>query len=87
MVCYWIFQYVVHVITIRIKIKIFIFPTAPNVSLKIEVDPNHPRIFPSITWLGSETAVFVFREKILDRVEVRLFYYLIFFLIFLIINA
>ncbi|XP_046460014.1 E3 ubiquitin-protein ligase FANCL-like [Daphnia pulex] len=42
---------------------------APNVSLKIEVDPNHPRIFPSITWLGSETAVFVFREKILDRVE------------------
>jgi hypothetical protein len=50
------------------------------VSLKIEVDPNHPRIFPSITWLGSETAVFVFREKILDRVEVRLFYYLIFFL-------
>nr|SVE76714.1 EOG090X0G12 [Daphnia longispina] len=41
----------------------------PNVSLKIEVDPYHPKIFPTITWLGSETAVFVFRERILDRVE------------------
>nr|SVE76088.1 EOG090X0G12 [Daphnia hispanica] len=43
---------------------------APNVSLKIEVDPNHPYVFPAITWLGSETAVSVFREKILDRIEV-----------------
>nr|SVE82793.1 EOG090X0G12 [Daphnia magna] len=43
---------------------------APNVSLKIEVDPNHPYVFPSITWLGSETAVSKFREKILDRIEV-----------------
>nr|SVE92091.1 EOG090X0G12 [Daphnia sinensis] len=42
---------------------------APNVSLKIEVDPNHPYVFPSITWLGSETAVSKFREKILDRIE------------------
>ncbi len=58
-------------------------------SLKIEVDPNHPRIFPSITWLGSETAVFVFREKILDRVEVRLvnFFFFFFFLFFFITNA
>nr|SVE93948.1 EOG090X0G12 [Scapholeberis mucronata] len=43
---------------------------ASNVSLKVEIDPNHPRHFPSITWLGSETAVFNFREKVLDRVEV-----------------
>nr|SVE70749.1 EOG090X0G12 [Daphnia similis]SVE71378.1 EOG090X0G12 [Daphnia similis]SVE72010.1 EOG090X0G12 [Daphnia similis]SVE72637.1 EOG090X0G12 [Daphnia similis] len=43
---------------------------APNVSLKIEIDPNHPYVFPSITWLGSETAVSKFREKILDRIEV-----------------
>lgn len=46
------------------------FSSVPNVSLKIEVDPYHPKIFPTITWLGSETAVFVFRERILDRVEV-----------------
>nr|SVE75456.1 EOG090X0G12 [Daphnia dolichocephala] len=43
---------------------------APNISLKIEVDPNHPYVFPSITWLGSETAISIFREKILDRIEV-----------------
>ena len=43
---------------------------APNVSLKIDVDPSHPRLFPSITWLGSEAAVFAFREKVLDKVEV-----------------
>nr|SVE94567.1 EOG090X0G12 [Simocephalus serrulatus] len=43
---------------------------ASNVSLKVDVDPKHPRYFPSITWLGSETAVFSLREKILDRIEV-----------------
>nr|SVE78563.1 EOG090X0G12 [Daphnia lumholtzi] len=43
---------------------------APNVSLKIEVDPKHPYVFPFITWLGSETAVSKFREKILDPIEV-----------------
>nr|SVE73258.1 EOG090X0G12 [Ceriodaphnia reticulata] len=43
---------------------------APNVSLKVDIDPSHPRLFPSITWLGSEVAVFNFRERILDRIEV-----------------
>lgn len=52
-----------------------IFPIAPNVSLKIEVDPNHPYVFPSITWLGSETAVSKFREQILDRIEVCVSFY------------
>ena len=47
------------------------FSIAHNVSLRIDVDPIHPRIFPSITWLGSEKAVFNLREKILDRVEVQ----------------
>nr|SVE92719.1 EOG090X0G12 [Megafenestra aurita] len=41
-----------------------------NVSLKIDIDPNHPRYFPSITWLGSETAIISLREKVLDRLEV-----------------
>ena len=56
------------------------FSSVPNVSLKIEVDPYHPKIFPTITWLGSETAVFVFRERILDRVEVYVPFYFIFFI-------
>nr|SVE93325.1 EOG090X0G12 [Moina brachiata] len=46
----------------------------PNVSLKIDVDPKHPRLFPAITWLGSESMVFSFREKVLDRIEVSIFF-------------
>ena len=41
-----------------------------NVSLKIDVDPKNPRLFPSITWLGSESAVYASREKVADRIEV-----------------
>nr|SVE70128.1 EOG090X0G12 [Eubosmina coregoni] len=41
-----------------------------NVSLKIDVEPKNPRSFPTITWFGSETGVFDFREKAIDRLEV-----------------
>jgi len=40
-----------------------------NVSLKIVVDPKNPHLFPSITWLGSESAVYASREKVTDRIE------------------
>jgi E3 ubiquitin-protein ligase FANCL len=53
-----------------IKDLIIVNSSAQNVSLKIEVEPKNPRTFPAITWFGSEAAVFVFREKAMDRLEV-----------------
>ncbi len=47
---------------------------APTVSLKLDIDPNHPRMFPTFTWLGSESAVFNLREQVLNRMEVNFNY-------------
>jgi E3 ubiquitin-protein ligase FANCL len=45
------------------------FFSGPNVSLKIEINPASPRTFPQMMWLGSETAVVSFRDKVADRMD------------------
>lgn len=40
-----------------------------NVSLKVEVDPRSPRTFPQLTWLGSEAAVTVLRDRLADSID------------------
>ena len=43
--------------------------TGNNVSLKVEVDPRSPRTFPQLTWLGSEAAVTVLRDRLADSID------------------
>lgn len=38
-------------------------------SLKVEVDPRSPRTFPQLTWLGSEAAVTVLRDRLADSID------------------